>query len=52
MDLSARLAPVRISACASKELDDQSKATGRSPSQWVRDVVYKALGLTPAGERE
>ncbi len=50
MDLSARLM-ARISKCAHDEMETQALAAGVKPSVWARAVLYKALGLTPAGEK-
>ncbi len=50
MDLSARLM-ARISKCAHAEMETQALAAGVKPSVLARALLYKALGLTPAGEK-
>jgi predicted HicB family RNase H-like nuclease len=50
IDLSARLM-ARISRTAHQELAAMAREAGRKPSEWARAMLYKALKLTPAGEK-
>lgn len=50
MDLTEKVL-ARVSKCAKEEIALRSKAKGQKPGQWVRDVLYGALRLTPAGEK-